>query len=137
MSHSIQCTWGGNNLPDKADDEVEIARITIKSTTSDVTCVYARRDCDGIQYRVVDEYAGDTLEGPAELRTAEPMTLREFADFFLTAWPLLCVLEANFENDLEGALDFFSVDSDFYRELDIFCQQQVIESFRERQPEDE
>lgn len=128
---------GGNYLPDKAHDEVEVARITIRSTTNDVTCVYARRDGDGIHYRVVDEYGGETLEGPAELTTAEPMTLREFADFFLTAWQLLWVLEANFENDLDGALEFFSIDSEFYRELEIYCQQQMIENFQERQPENE
>jgi hypothetical protein len=35
---------GGNYLPDTEDGKVEIARIRIKSTTFDVTCVYARPD---------------------------------------------------------------------------------------------
>jgi hypothetical protein len=128
---------GGNYLPDIEDDEVEIARVTTKSTTSDVTSVYARRDGDRIHYRVVDEYGGETLEGPAELTTAEPMTLREFADFFLTAWISLPALKAYFENDLDEALDFFSINSEFYKELEIYCQQQVVEIFRECQPEHE
>jgi len=34
---------GGEYLPRKAAQEVEIARIAIASTTQDVTCVYARR----------------------------------------------------------------------------------------------
>jgi hypothetical protein len=40
---------------------VEIARLNIDSTTSDVTSVYARPGKDRINYRVVDEYQGDTL----------------------------------------------------------------------------
>ena len=41
---------------------MEIARITIASTTQDVTSVYARQVGQRIQYRVVDEYNGDTPE---------------------------------------------------------------------------
>jgi hypothetical protein len=52
---------GGEYLPDRRDTEVEIARINIDSTTSDVTSVYARPGKDRINYRVVDEYQGDTL----------------------------------------------------------------------------
>jgi hypothetical protein len=46
---------GGNYLPDTAENEVEIARIVIESTTFDVTCLYARFDDGKIHYRVVDE----------------------------------------------------------------------------------
>jgi hypothetical protein len=52
---------GGEYLPDRRDTEVEIARIKIDSTTSDMTSVYARPGKDRINYRVVDEYWGDTL----------------------------------------------------------------------------
>jgi hypothetical protein len=52
---------GGEYLPDRRDTEVEIARLNIDSTTSDVTSVYARLGKDRINYRVVDEYDGDTL----------------------------------------------------------------------------
>lgn len=109
---------GGNYLPDTEDGEVEIARISIRSTTFDVTSVYARPEGGVIRYRVVDEYDGDTLQGPSETTTSIPMTLGEFADFFLTAWPLIEVLEMNFEGDIEGALGFFSADSNFYPQLD-------------------
>ena len=80
---------GGNYLPDTEDGEVEIARIRIKSTTFDVTSVYARAEGGAIHYRVVDEYDGDTLQGETEARTDKPMTLGEFTDFFLEAWPLM------------------------------------------------
>ncbi|MBX3589933.1 MAG: hypothetical protein KF755_03400 [Burkholderiaceae bacterium] len=120
---------GGNYLPDTEDGEVEIGRISIKSTTYDVTCVYARPDGGAIHYRVVDEYGGETLQGATEARTAKPMTLGEFADFFITAWPLIAVLEMNFEDDVEGALGFFSADSDFYPDLDRLCRQRVRDHF--------
>jgi hypothetical protein len=120
---------GGNYLPDTEDGEVEIARISIKSTTFDVTCVYARPEEGVIHYRVVDEYCGDTLQGPAEAQTDKPMTLGEFAGFFLRAWPLIDVLDMNFEDDRSGALDFFSADSEFYSDFDQLCRQRVREHF--------
>jgi hypothetical protein len=120
---------GGNYLPDTDDGEVEIARISIRSTTFDVTSVYARPVDGAIHYRVVDEYGGDTLQGPSEATTTAPMTFGEFAEFFLTAWPLIEVLEMNYEDDVDGALGFFSADSDFYPELDRLCRQRVREHF--------
>jgi hypothetical protein len=120
---------GGNYLPDTEDGEVEIARISIQSTTFDVTSVYAKPVDGAIHYRVVDEYGGDTLQGPSEATTSAPMTLGDFAEFFLTAWPLIDVLEMNYEDNVDGALGFFSADSDFYPDLDRLCRQRVREHF--------
>jgi hypothetical protein len=120
---------GGNYLPDTEDGEVEVARISIDSTTCDVTCVYACPEAGGIRYRVVDEYDGETLQGITEARTDQPMTLGEFADFFLAAWPLIEVLEMNFETDLHASLGFFSAESEFYPDFDRLCRQRVIEHF--------
>ncbi|MCE2950092.1 MAG: hypothetical protein ACK515_03435 [bacterium] len=123
---------GGNYLPDAEDNEVEIARICIRSTTFDVTSVYARFEDGEIHYRVVDEYGGDTLQEPSEATTTDPMALGEFAQFFLTAWPLIDVLDSNFENDLDGALGFFSVQSDFYPDLGRLCVRRVCEHAKSR-----
>ena len=87
---------GGEYLPDSDSNEVEIARITIASTTQDVTCVYAKRVAGGIDYRVVDEYEGMTLDDETARRTSEPMALSELVQFFMTAWDLRMVLDANF-----------------------------------------
>ena len=87
---------GGEYLPSLGTDEVEVARISIASTTQDVTCVYARREGEWIYYRVVDEYEGSTLDGPAEKQSKQPLTLKELTDFFLDTWDLRGVLEINF-----------------------------------------
>jgi hypothetical protein len=123
---------GRNYLPDAEDGEVEIARISIRSTTFDVTSVYARTEDGTIHYRVVDEYGGNTLQGTSETQTATPMTLGEIAGFFMTAWPLISLLEMNFEDDGVGALGFFSAGSDFYPDLDRLCEQRVRKHFRKR-----
>lgn len=89
---------GGEYLPDCGPMEVEIARIAIASTTGDVTSIYARLDGERIEYRVVDEYGGDTLDGPGHCTSSEPLTLLELVTFFLKGWDLLAVLNANFED---------------------------------------
>jgi hypothetical protein len=79
---------GGEYLPDRRDTEVEIARINIDSTTSDVTSVYAKAGKDRIRYRVVDEYNGDTLSEKRTRSSKRPLSLGELIEFFLAAWPL-------------------------------------------------
>jgi hypothetical protein len=123
---------GGNDLPDTEDGEVEIARIRIRSTTFDVTSVYARAAGGAIHYRVVDEYDGHTLQGETEARTDKPLTLGEFTDFFLEAWPLMDVLAMNFEGDVEASLAFFTAESAFYPDFDRLCRQRVEEQLVER-----
>jgi hypothetical protein len=78
---------GGEYLPDRRDTEVEIARINIDSTTSDVTSVYVKAGKDRIRYRVVDEYNGDTLSEKRTRSSKRPLSLGELIDFFLAAWP--------------------------------------------------
>ena len=89
---------GGEYLPNKRETEVEIARITIASTTQDVTCVYARPIGKRIHYRVVDEYSGDTLDGRAYRTSTKPLTLQQLTNFFLESWNLLNCLDVNFES---------------------------------------
>lgn len=90
---------GGEYLPDCKPMQVEIARIGIASTTGDVTCVYALKTDNHIEYSIVDEYNGDSLDGPSTYTSTEPLTLEELVNFFLTGWDLFAVLNANFEDD--------------------------------------
>jgi hypothetical protein len=87
---------GGEYLPDCRVAEVEIARIAIASTTQDVTCIYAQRLEHGIGYRAVDEYDGMTLDDVTTTVMDRPMQLSELVQFFMHAWNLCEVLEANF-----------------------------------------
>ncbi len=66
---------GGLYLPDRAHAEVEVARVTIASTTMDVTCIFASPTAEGISFRVVDEYEGETLNQPAQMIAGEPLKL--------------------------------------------------------------
>jgi hypothetical protein len=120
---------GGNYLPERQPGEVEIGRITIRSTTFDVTSVYAGRTNGKIRIRVVDEYDGDTLVGHPEMETERPLTLGEFADFFLGVWPFIDIVMMNAEGDLDEGLDFFWAESNFYPDFDLLLRQRVIEAY--------
>ncbi len=48
---------GGEYLPNFGNNEVEIARIFLKSTTGDVISLRARHQGSVIEYQIVDEYA--------------------------------------------------------------------------------
>ena len=120
---------GGNYLSNLEPGEVEIARISIKSTTQDVNCVYAKMHLGKICLRVVDEYGGETLNEPSELTVEEPLTLGDVTNFFLNACELEGTLEANFGNDLESSLDFFTASSDFYPNLDKLVREIVEQYF--------
>ncbi len=119
---------GGEYLPDLTAQEVEIARITIASTTQDVTCVYARQVGDAIALRVVDEYDGDTLSSKRGRRYPGPLSLGELTRFFLRRWNLFDVLHMNFEGEWhrsEEVLGFFQASSDFYSEFDDLLRYRV------------
>jgi hypothetical protein len=112
---------GGEYLPNTDGREVEIARITIASTTQDVTCVYAKQVGKRIHYRVVDEYDGDTLDGKGIRTSLQPLTLKQLVDFFLKTWNLIVCLDANFSDygnerdDVQGFI--VGASSSFYAEF--------------------
>jgi|UniRef100_UPI004047B3B4 hypothetical protein len=109
---------GGLYLPDRAHAEVEVARVTIASTTMDVTCIFASPTAEGISFRVVDEYEGETLNQPAQMIAGEPLKLIELINFFFTSWDLTGCLEGNFadwgypRHEIHNFI--VSANSDFY-----------------------
>jgi hypothetical protein len=120
---------GGEFLPRRKSKEVEIARISIQSTTYDVTVLYARLVGQRIHYRVVDEYEGDTLEEPSTRTSTKPLTMGVMIDFFTTAWHLMACLEGNFDQDVEEMLCFFIGESEFYPCFDQTLRERVLERF--------
>jgi hypothetical protein len=119
----------GEYLPTVNGSEVEIARIHIRSTTGDVASVYARLVGRRIAYRVVDEYGGDTLSGHATRTSIKALTMGQLIKFFLEAWELYECLECNFDDDLDGMLEFFRGESEFYPCFDEALRQLVRQRF--------
>ncbi len=120
---------GGNYLPDTQRGEVVIASVTLASTLSDVTCVYARFSGGRIHYRVVDEFERATLSEHYRRTSMRPLSLKELATFFLRAWNLFAVLDANWKGDLERQLRFFRSSSDYYPGLDDYLRLLVRQRF--------
>ncbi len=121
---------GGEFLPDLGKNEVTIARITIQSTTQDVTCVLARRCRHRIHYRVVDEYDGDTLSETSTRTSSQPLTLGALEAFFNGAWSLFDCLEWNFRDEgypFANMVNFFAVDSQFYPDISMLYLTRFIE----------
>jgi hypothetical protein len=120
---------GGEYLPTVTEREIEIGRISIQSTTGDVTCVYARLVGQRIAYRVVDEYGGETLSDRARRTSMKPLTMGQLIEYFLDAWDLYNCLDCNFGGDLEGMLGFFTAESEFYPCFDETVRDLVRQKF--------
>ena len=118
---------GGEYLPKMRKDEVEIARISIQSTTGDVVCLYARPVGHRIAYRVADEYEGSTLDGPSVRTSMRPLTMGTMMEFFLTSWNLFTCLDCNYEDDLQRKLNFFNAESEYYPYFDDTLREQVVQ----------
>lgn len=127
---------GGEYLPRSRDQEIEIARIRIRSTTSDVTCLYARPVGRRIAYRVVDEYGGETLSGRGARTSMRPLTMGQMIDFFLGAWDLYACLRWNFDGDVAGMLRFFTAESEFYPCFEGVLRRRVREQWSTSDSED-
>ena len=117
---------GGEYLPHYLVGEVEIARICLQSTTSDVISLRARPSPEGICYRVIDEYEGQfTLPISTSLL---PLTLaeliRQFDDGRLKELDWDGGLSLGYNNmnadggsDYESLRYFTNISSSFYRQL--------------------
>ena len=120
---------GGEYLPDLLENEVAIARITIASTTQDVTSVYARRGKRRIYYRAVDEYEGETLFEKNTRTSTRPLTLGELEVFFNGAWSIFDVLAMNFDHsgyDRNELLGFVvGVESQFYPQIGALYKRRI------------
>jgi hypothetical protein len=133
---------GGEYLPPLRKGEVEIARISLESTTADQISVRARRVRERIRYRVVDEYKDLTYVcHPAS--SESPLSLRELIALMESAsdggsiiFPLLAMnCRGHISNDLST---FITVSSDFYADLgryyrtltDAFLEERTRENAR-------
>ena len=124
--------WGGEYLPDLDAGDVEIARISLRSSLSDQISVRAARAGDKIRYSVCDEY-----ETEYELAVTEsqlPLTLGELIaliDGSGTSEEEASggLLVRHWENMLEWGhpldecIDFASISSAWYPELAAYYEE--------------
>ena len=138
----------GQYLPPLEPDEVEIAQICLDSTTGDVISVYARQTPDGIEYRVVDEYADeddlededDSIYDWSPSSSTEPLTLAEMVtliesivryddgyDYGKGFIYYIRDSHVSSGSDPEEMVDFVKVVSPFYPELFGYFEQRANE----------
>lgn len=116
---------GGEYLPDYEENEMEIARIELESTTADVISIRARRgsESERIRYRIVDEYGTEFEPGLECSRKA--LTLRQLIDLIdssvhpdIGMGLALCYNEMNAAAGCrENYRSFTRVSSEFYPQL--------------------
>jgi hypothetical protein len=118
---------GGEYLPAYMPGEVEIARICLRSTTSDVISLRAHPVPEGIAYRVVDEYDAEFyLPIP---KSKEPLSLEElvqqFEDGELEGLDYSGGLALGYNNmnaescSFESLRNFTRITSPIYRQLEL------------------
>ncbi len=113
---------GGEYLPSLRADEVEIARISLASTTCDQISVRARRVGKAIVYSIVDEYTGADGYDPRPRSSRLPLSLRRLIALLDGACDeggavLGHIAGGAGGNDLADGRGFVTVESDFYPEL--------------------
>ena len=120
---------GGEFLPGFRSGEVEIARVSIKSTTYDVNSIRAKMGGTRIRYRFYDEYDGETTTGKTSRTSIRPLTLGELLDFMFRAHHFFKMLDRNFPGKLEEQLKFFRGESEFYPKFHDALVEKTTEHF--------
>ena len=120
---------GGEYLPDFKREEVEIARVTLQSSTQDVISVRAKPAAHRIKYKIVDEYETPSTISPAS--SSRPLSMSRLICLMDGAkvgvydgvswstgvvWGPLTMNLENSDDPLE-LIDFVEVTSEFYPEL--------------------
>ena len=127
---------GGEYLPDFFNNEIEIGRVVLKSTTMDVCSLRVRKQKSRYVYRIVDEY-GSSFKLPQKTST-NPLTMKQVINI-LDNSEIFCYddgekfdnaglvkphIEFLFEvkEDEDEILDFVTVESPFYHELEEYYE---------------
>ena len=125
---------GGEYLPHYGSGEVEIARVSIRSVTSDVISIRAKMRVDRITYRIVDEYETGYRFQPKS--TAKPLTLGEIVGLIdgvkvpggSSHRGLTTMLrESNRACEPEKLADFVKISSAFYPDLERWYEEEARE----------
>lgn len=124
---------GGEFLPPYAEGEVEIASVSLRSTTADQVSVRARMAGGRILYRVVDEYEGEYIADDWEPRSScRPLTLGQLIGLIDAAYDVFEIAHTNMEGgaDRESMEEFVTVSSAFYPQLELHYAE-MLDAFLE------
>ena len=134
---------GGEYLPQLDVEDVEIARISLASTTSDQISIRASYVGKKIRYDVCDEY--DSTYELAFTESEQPLTLGELIAFIDGSYHrdeepgglLVCHWESmiGWGYDTDEAVDFAWIQSAWYPELSSYYAQVAIDWSERKQPE--
>ena len=113
---------GGEYLPPLRKAEVEIARISLESTTADQISIRARRLIGRIGYRIVDEYPESSTYVCHPASSVSPLSLGELIALMESASEggsiIFPILAMNCRDSTHAELaTFITVTSDFYADL--------------------
>lgn len=109
---------GGEYLPDFLEGEVEIARVTLASTTMDVTSIRAQKSDDSYTFRIVDEYENEFEFEPK--KSSRPLSLKELIRIIDDCELVTGPRDMNLEGGCtpEEIYNFSTVTSVFYPDIE-------------------
>jgi hypothetical protein len=119
---------GGEYLPPLRADEVEIARVTLRSVTMDVFSIRARRSGERIYFRLVDEYMEQ--EPPERFAVKprwakSPLSMRQVISIIDENGLIDDYRDLNFDGtNADEIFNFATASSEFYPELAAYFDHQ-------------
>jgi hypothetical protein len=130
-------------------EEIEIARVSLKSTLGDVISIRAQRRGETIHYRIVDDYYSDGIRYKCRPQKSTcPLTMHELIGLIDS---VRVIGDDNWEGGLTNSfrnrlarnadrppgafVDFVSVTSEFYPELEDYYREEALEWLEEFQQE--
>jgi hypothetical protein len=133
-------------LPAYEGDEVEIARMSLCSTTGDVISIRARHESDIISFRIVDEYETEFVCSPQQ--SLQPLAMSELIELIDTTringesggGLVIGLLEEKLYGGYEPdeLADFVTLSSDYYPELESYYEKRISDFLAKqaREPEE-
>lgn len=114
---------GGEYLPNLENDEIEIARVILKSTTLDIISINAKKEKNRISYFIADEY-GDKEWNVTPSKTIKPLSFKQLINMINFADEHGLIDTFRRQNYIDGdtspedIYDFATASSAFYPDLE-------------------
>ncbi len=132
---------GGEYLPDFEEGEVEVARLDLRSVTSDAISVRVRLVNKHFIYRVVDEYMDEYENGllgsPSGIASDKPLSLGEFGSFVVIASRITEICEPDRFDSEEEAQNFVFASSEFYPDFGAYISAVISDLYPESEEIDD